>query len=171
LDPIGRSPIPTPLLVLGKVALVGSLSFFFLKERLSDSLLFNSELSGSVGAVLGAVGLLLVLPGLASLGRSAAVGLPEQETQLKTRGMYRFTRNPIYLGGFIACIGSCLFAPHVVNILLALTTIVIHHWIVTKEEVFLEQRFGEQWLDFKRRIPRYVGVIRWKTGAGNVAGQ
>jgi protein-S-isoprenylcysteine O-methyltransferase Ste14 len=146
-----------PLLVLGKVALVGSLSFFFLKARLSDSLLYKNALSTSIGALMGAVGLLLVLPGLASLGRSAAVGLPEQETQLKTRGLYRFTRNPIYLGGFIACIGSCLFAPHIVNILLALTTIAIHHRIVTREELFLENRFGQEWIAYRSRVPRYIG--------------
>lgn len=152
------------MLVLGKVALVGSLSFFFLKDRLSDSLLYASALSTSIGAMLAAAGLLLVLPGLASLGRSAAVGLPDRETQLKTRGFYRFTRNPIYLGGFLACAGSCLFAPHIVNIVLALTTIGIHHWIVTKEEVFLAQRFGQQWLDFKRRVPRYIGRSTHDTG-------
>ena len=148
------------MLILGKAAMASSLCFFFLKDRLSATLLFDSVLTTRIGAVLGAAGLLLVLPGFVSLGRSVSVGLPEEDTQLKTGGIYRFTRNPLYLGGFIACVGSCVFAPHIVNMLLTVTAIGIHHWIITKEEVFLEKRFGQQWLNYKHRVPRYVGVIR-----------
>lgn len=166
MDPIGRSPIPAPILILGKAAMAGSVCFFLVKERFSATLLFDSILTSRIGAVLGAAGLLLVLPGFVSLGRSISVGLPEQDTQLKTGGIYRFTRNPLYLGGFIACAGSCLYAPHIVNILLTIATMGIHHWIITREEAFLEQRFGQQWLDYKRRVPRYVGVIRWTSAAG-----
>jgi protein-S-isoprenylcysteine O-methyltransferase Ste14 len=131
-----------------------------MKDRFSATLLYDSILTSRIGAALCAAGLLLVLPGFVSLGRSLSVGLPEGDTILKTAGIYRLTRNPIYLGAFVACVGSCLYALHLVNILLTLTTVGIHHWIITREETFLEQRFGQPWLDYKRRVPRYLGVIR-----------
>ncbi len=109
--------------------------------------------------MLAAAGLLLLILGFASLGRSVAVGLPEEETHLKTGGVYRFTRNPMYLGGYIICLGSCLYTPHLLNILFAATAIGVHHLIVTREEQFLTQRFGLQWLDYSRRVPRYLGRI------------
>jgi len=38
-------------------------------------------------------------------------------------------------------------------------TIGVHHRIVKKEGEFLEKRFGQLWLDYKQRVPRYVGRI------------
>lgn len=157
MDPIGKSPIPTPVLVLGKLAMAGCLLFFLLKGRITDTLLYDSALTQSAGSFLAAVGLLSVVLGFVSLGRSVSVGLPEEKTELKTRGIYRITRNPLYLGGFLACAGSCLYAMNILNILLLVLTVGIHHRIVTKEEAFLEKRFGQEWLDYSRRVPRYFG--------------
>jgi protein-S-isoprenylcysteine O-methyltransferase Ste14 len=160
MEPLGKSPIPSPILIIGKLALAGSLLFFGIKSRVVNGLLFDGVLTSEIGACMGAAGLLLVIPGLVTLGRSLSVGLPEQPTAFKTRGIYRFSRNPIYLGAFVACVGSCLHTCHPVNIFLCLLTIGIHHWIVLKEEVFLEKRFGTEWQVYRRRVPRYLGLGR-----------
>jgi len=43
-------------------------------------------------------GLLISLVSLANLGRSTRFGLPTTITFLKTKGLYQFSRNPIYFG-------------------------------------------------------------------------
>ena len=55
------------------------------------------------------------------------------------------------------CAGSCLYSIHVVNFLLLVITVAIHHSFVLKEEQFLEKRFGNNWLDYKKRVHRYLG--------------
>jgi protein-S-isoprenylcysteine O-methyltransferase Ste14 len=94
------------------------------------------------------------------LGRSVAVGLPERKTELKTHGMYRITRNPVYVGAFMMCAGSCLFSIHPLNFLLFAVAGAIHHTIIRKEEEFLIATFGKEWIEYSRRVPRYLGRVR-----------
>ena len=160
MDVIGKSPIPSPVLLTGKLALAGTVAFFFLRGRAEGGLLFESPAAGFPGLLLAGAGLLSVLMGIGFLGHSASVGLPREQTLLKTGGPYRFTRNPIYLGGILICTGSFLFAPHPLNLLCAVLSIGIHHWIVLREELFLVRRFGEQWQEYSARVPRYLGPVK-----------
>jgi protein-S-isoprenylcysteine O-methyltransferase Ste14 len=113
-----------------------------------------------MGLVLFAGGSVVVLLALVGLGRSASVGIPRGKTALKTRGLYRLSRNPIYVGAFMMCAGSCLFSLHPINIALSGITVGVHHWIITREEAFLETTFGQEWLNYKRRVPRYLGRFK-----------
>ena len=159
MDPIGRSPISLPALVLGKLALVGCGLFVLVKAHYRDALLYDSLATQTLGEVLIAAGLIVAAVSIVQLGRSLSVGLPQAETELKTRGIYGLSRNPIYVGGFFMCIGSCLYALHPVNMFLFALTAGIHHAIVLKEERFLEARFGEQWRAYVQRVPRYIGNV------------
>lgn len=163
MDPIGKSPIPVTILVVGKAAVAGSLLFFAFRASFADALLYDSSLTRTLGLMLVAAGLIVATFGFASLGESLSVGLPDEATELKTRGIYRFTRNPIYVGGLLACAGSCVFSIHLLNILLFAVAVAIHHRIVMKEEEFLEMRFGERWRAYMRHVPRYIGIRRTLT--------
>ena len=157
MDVIGKSPIPVLVLLIGKSAFLGCSVFFIVKVMNIDAMLYDSVLTQVLGAVLYAGGLMMVIVSTVQLGRSVAVGIPERDTELKTHGLYRLTRNPIYVGGFIMCVGSCLFSIHFVNFLLLGITVVVHLRIVKREEEFLEKRFGQRWLDYKHRVPRFIG--------------
>jgi len=91
-----------------------------------------------------------------SLGSSLKVGIPEEETALKTKGLYRFSRNPLYLGVFLINIASCLFFPDLLNIACSIYGLIIHHRITLGEEKFLENRFGEEWRKYTLRVRRYL---------------
>jgi protein-S-isoprenylcysteine O-methyltransferase Ste14 len=168
MDPIGKSPVPVPILVLGKLAVAACWLFFLVKALGIDPMLYDSALTRSLGVVLVVAGFVLLALGFIYLGRSVSVGLPQEETELKTRGVYRITRNPMYFGGFLVCIGSCLIFIHPVNFLLCALAIGTHHTIVIREERFLEERFGEQWLEYKQRVPRYIGRFK-STGAARIS--
>jgi len=162
MDILGRSPVPWPLLVTGKLAYAGSALFFLVKIFYPESMLYDSPHTRAAGASLYLAGLAVVIAALVHLGESAAVGLPDRETKLKTRGLYRFSRNPVYLGAFTMCTGSCLWAIHPLNIILFAITVPIHLSIVNREEEFLEQRFGQEWLEYRRTVPRFIG---WHGGS------
>lgn len=159
MDPIGKSPIPVLILILGKTAMISCWLFFLVKPFGIDTMLYDSPWTRACGIVLFVVGVTLAGLSFFFLGKSLSVGLPEENTELKTGGVYRITRNPIYLGALLMCGGSCLYSIHPVNLLLLAMTVGIHHRIVKKEEEFLEKRFGQQWLDYKHRVPRYIGRI------------
>jgi protein-S-isoprenylcysteine O-methyltransferase Ste14 len=156
MDYIGKSHISVPELIAGKLALFLCALFFVVKYFAPDSMLYDSSVTRALGVALFAAGLVMVIISIRQLGKSAAVGIPERETELKTRGMYRFTRNPIYTGGFILCAGSCLYSIHAVNFLLFAITVAVHVRIVKKEEEFLEKRFDGKWLEYRDRVPRFL---------------
>src|SRR5690349_17920731 len=140
MDYIGKSSVPTPILVIGKAALFGSVLFPLVRYAGVDAMIVGNVVVVAVAALLAAAGLTIVIAGVYQLGESVAVGLPERKTELRTGGLYRFSRNPIYLGAFMACAGSCLVAPHPANFVLFAIAVAVHMWIIRREEDFLEQR-------------------------------
>ena len=157
---IGKSPVPLAMLVVGKSAMGGCWFFFIIKAADADAMWFDSQITRTIGIIAEILGLIVVILSLLQLGRSAAVGLPTGETMLRTGGLYAVSRNPVYLGAFLACLGSCLYSIHPVNLLLFALTVAIHHRIVKQEEKFLEGRFGREWTAYRQRVPRYLGPLR-----------
>ena len=158
MDVIGKSPIAVPALILGKLALFGCVLFPVAVKAGIVTAQYVDGFTRTTGIILYLLGLCVILLAIAHLGESVAVGIPDRKTELKTHGLYRFSRNPIYVGGFVMCAGSCLYAIHFANFLLCIIAVAIHLRIVMKEEQFLEVRFGPQWLEYKRRVPRYIGL-------------
>ena len=77
--------------------------------------------------------------------------------RLTTEGPFRYTRNPgylclamIYAG--IAVLRNSLWA----ILLLPLMVLVIQREVIGREERYLERTFGEEYLDYKRRVRRWV---------------
>ena len=158
MDIIGKSPVPIVVLIIGKTAFLFCALFFVVKSLSPETMLYDGVVTRVVGIVLNALGGMIAIVSLVQLGQSTAVGFPERGTELKTHGLYRFSRNPIYLGGFIVCVGSCFYSIHPVNFVLCAIAIGIHLRIVRKEEEFLKKRFGQRWLDYKQQVPRFVRI-------------
>jgi protein-S-isoprenylcysteine O-methyltransferase Ste14 len=154
-DWLGRPPIPPAAFVAAKVSLgipPGALAM-----RVGG---FGPRAAGTwaeaAGVVLLALGALVVAAAFAGLGGSVRLGLPAEETRLRTRGIYRFSRNPMYLGAFAACAGVSLLVPNPVVLASTVLTVMLHHRIVLAEERFLERRFGAEWSDYRARVRRYL---------------
>jgi protein-S-isoprenylcysteine O-methyltransferase Ste14 len=155
MEPIGKSPIPVPLLITGKIAMLFCWLFFLVKTSNILTMHYDSLTTQWFGIALYAAGLIIVILGFFGLGSSVSVGLPKEATKFKTGGIYCFSRNPMYLGGFVMCTGSCVYSIHIVNFILFAIAFAIHHSIVLKEEEFLEERFGNNWVDYKKKVRRY----------------
>jgi len=153
---IGKSPVAKPLFVLSKLCLFVCVSFPLIKLYNSSIMLYDGPLNNIITSILLLIGAPIVAGGVISLGSSTRVGLPEEKTKLKTDGLYGISRNPIYLGGFILCLASCAFALHIVNFICAATTMIFHHQIVLAEETFLENKFKDEWLEYRGKVRRYL---------------
>lgn len=154
--PMGRPTIQPVYFYTGKVALFTSWAFLIVNAILviagkpSEHLLYPVP-----AALLVSVGSVLLIIAFWDLGDSLRVGLPGEATTLKTNGIYRFSRNPIYVGVDLIAIASVLFIPGIINASCAIVGIAVHHAIILSEEKFLEGRFGQDWLNYKRKTRRY----------------
>jgi protein-S-isoprenylcysteine O-methyltransferase Ste14 len=78
-------------------------------------------------------------------------------TALVTDGPYRITRNPMYVG--MACLYVAIavgFSLIWALFLLPLVLIAVDRLVIAKEEPYLERLFGEPYLDYKRRVRRWL---------------
>lgn len=84
-------------------------------------------------------------------------------TKLVTTGLYRYVRNPMYIGIFLASIGfAFVFDASLVLIIGVVFMVVLHYRVVLPEEHRLEQRFGDEYVQYKKRVPRWIPKIRTK---------
>jgi protein-S-isoprenylcysteine O-methyltransferase Ste14 len=91
-------------------------------------------------------------------GSTAAPTDPTQE--LVTSGLYRWLRNPIYLGDILLLFGVAFFAQSLTFLLLAILSIPCADLFVRLyEEPRTERRFGEDYREYKRVVPRWIPKI------------
>lgn len=106
-----------------------------------------------IGALLG-----LGLWSVVLLRRSGQSENPwKPTTRIIDGGPFRLTRNPMYLQMVLACIG---FAVALMNLwILLLTTVcawLLQRLAIVPEERYLESKFGETYLEYKRRVRRWI---------------
>ncbi|MBN1180732.1 MAG: isoprenylcysteine carboxylmethyltransferase family protein [Bacteroidales bacterium] len=92
---------------------------------------------------------------LLHLGRSTRFGLSSDNTAFKTKGLYRFSRNPMYLGFNLFTFACMLYMPILIFVILGLYSIIIFHFIILKEEKYLIMRFGGNYNVYKKKTRRY----------------
>jgi protein-S-isoprenylcysteine O-methyltransferase Ste14 len=101
-------------------------------------------------------GFLLLLAGRLELGGSFRIGRPRERTEMQTGGLFRLSRNPMYLGVFSTLIAAVLHTMNPVVLTVAALVFVAHHRIVLAEEHHLQATFGEAYLAYCRRVRRYL---------------
>src|SRR5262245_46643012 len=72
-------------------------------------------------------------------------------------GLYRFSRNPIYVADVLILFGLFLHRGEVALLFYAIAfAIALHLWIVRVEEPGLRRRFGDDFERFARNVPRWI---------------
>jgi protein-S-isoprenylcysteine O-methyltransferase Ste14 len=124
------------------------------------------------GPLLGAVALLLALAGLAiyawcvtDFARAAGTPAPiDPPKELVARGLYRYTRNPMYVGVLTFIAAQALWFRSLWTGLYALALFgAFHTFVVLYEEPTLSRSFGEAYRRYLASVPRWLGRPR---GAG-----
>jgi len=73
------------------------------------------------------------------------------------KSLYRFVRNPMYLGDLLALLGeSLLFESAILLIYALLMLCVFHLFVVLHEEPTLRRKFGESYARYRKAIPRWI---------------
>ena len=113
------------------------------------------------GTVVALAGALVVVSGQRALARRGTNVNPSLPTlALATGGVYRFTRNPMYVGGMTALAGIALiFALDWLLLLMVPAAVVLHLGIVRREEQYLDRKFGDEYRSYSAQAPRYVPFI------------
>jgi protein-S-isoprenylcysteine O-methyltransferase Ste14 len=110
---------------------------------------------GSAAVVLG-LGLTVWSTGVFRR-RKTAVEPWKPSTALVVEGPYRFSRNPIYVGFALAYVGlATVLASWVALAFLAACLLIIERGVIAREERYLAQKFGADYIAYQRRVRRWL---------------
>lgn len=99
---------------------------------------------------------LIIVPAYLSMGMVTHIGLPTGKHELRTGGIYRISRNPMYASFIFLNAATFLFLPSILLLVVMLYGMLVHHFIILGEEKFLESEFGPEYLKYKANVPRYL---------------
>lgn len=148
--------------VVAFLVLPGTVAFFvplFLLRPAGPGHSF--DMLGLIPLSLGVVLLLRCVRDFYVAGRGTlAPWEPPQE--LVVTGLYRFSRNPMYLAVLLVLSGWALgFHLRSMAIYALLVMLAFHLRVVFAEEPWLARTHGEAWVRYKAQVPRWLGVRRW----------
>ena len=113
----------------------------------------------AMGAVMGVAGTVVFIAAVRTMRDSWRAGVSKTDkTELVTSGIYQISRNPAFLGFDLLYIGTLLmFFNWILCILTVFAVIMYHLQIVNVEEEFLLATFGNEYLQYKKKVCRYIG--------------
>ena len=72
------------------------------------------------------------------------------------KGMYKFSRNPIYVSVSIMGFGMAFMCLSVTIAVLLVIILILQHFIILEEETFCAEKYGKSYRAFKQSVPRYL---------------
>jgi len=146
---------PPPLIAAIAVALGLLLDRFLPAYVLSVLLSLSARIV--IGGIVMAAGLALALPAVFAFRRVHTHVEPWKPTSvLVTDGIYRYLRNPMYVGATLLLAGfSVLFASDWTLVMTVGFALTVHFGVVKREERYLEAKFGNAYRSYKAQVPRY----------------
>lgn len=116
------------------------------------------RMAGVLTAVLGDISF---LAGMLTMRDSWRAGVSKDKTALVTRGIFRISRNPAFLGFDLVYLGILFqFFDWTLCIVSLFAILMFHLQIVFNEEEAMLRAFGEEYLDYRKRVNRYLGRKR-----------
>lgn len=156
---IGHPPIPTPYFILAKMLVLVNLIFLLFKGlNMNLSGIFVPDgLTDTIALTFLIIGTIFVFVSSIQLNNDLIFGLSSSaKHQLQTKGVFSISRHPFYFGFLFILFSSCLFNPHVLNIISFIGVWIFHHFIMIKEEEFLGSQYGKEYRLYAKKVKRYI---------------
>jgi protein-S-isoprenylcysteine O-methyltransferase Ste14 len=126
-------------------------------RSVTTQVFFQSEIAAWIGVCFCVAGLALLLWSLISFGRSFRIGIDQDHPdKLITTGIFRFSRNPIYVAFALVLIGEFLAFPNWTLVVYLAGAVWLFHRQVLREEQSLRQHDGQEYIEYCRRVRRYL---------------
>lgn len=146
-----RGPVPPVFFLLALLGAIAAHRYLPLVQLVDAPWNFG-------GVLLLATGLTMAVVSAGAFARAGTPIVPFREsTALVTRGFYRVTRNPMYLGMVLVLLGvDVLLGSLTPFIFLPPFVWIIQRRFIVPEEALLEARFGEEYRAYRSSVRRWI---------------
>lgn len=152
------TPTAAVPLAPGLFFLAGLLPGLALEFLLPSPHFLSHRLAVPLGWVVTGLGLALALGAMGQMRRAGTPIDPlEPSRVLLTGGLFRLSRNPIYLGDGLVCFGLALVLRSLWAMLLLVPAVaLLQRWVIRAEERYLAARFGSAYHAYTTRVRRWL---------------
>jgi protein-S-isoprenylcysteine O-methyltransferase Ste14 len=146
--------IPPPLFYV----LIFIAALFIQKKIPLDNALFQLPVIKIAGILFLIIALFFLFRSLRQflLSKNTLI-LIKPASSLQTTGIYRISRNPMYMGLAIVYLGlTCLIGDWWNLILFPLLFLIVQEYIIKRKEKYLKLEFGQQYEEYKKTVRRWL---------------
>ena len=119
--------------------------------------LWNSNLVNIAGLLAIAAGIIFFCVAAITMKNSWRVGIDKTtKSKLITGGIYKYSRNPAFVGFYLMFIGLFFVYLDLITLIVMMLNIYAMNRLVIEEEKHLEEMFGEEYISYKSKTPRYL---------------
>ena len=144
--------IPPPLLVIILTSLV-----YFSSTKLELIYLPYRQIISTLILIIGLIVIISPVLNFIKLKTTVNPVKFENVNRLVTTGVYKYSRNPMYLGMIMIIISTTVYY---LNFLSVFSPLIFYIWInkfqISREEIFLEDKFGDDYLKYKSKTRRWI---------------
>lgn len=139
-------------ILMSVIAVIQLLSIFLIREEQSLTVVFKT-----VGLMFAGAGVVILLLSIKSMKDEWRIGIDkENKTNLVTKGVYEYSRNPVDLAFYFFYFGIALaYHTYILGILSA-ACVVLFHLETMKEEKYLKESVGEKYKEYTKTVNRYI---------------
>lgn len=110
-----------------------------------------------IGVVIGVIAIIFFATATITMKASWRVGIPEEKTALITNGIYKWSRNPAFVGFDLLFFSMCLMFFNIPLMLVTIWATVMLHLQILQEETHMHNMFGDEYEQYKSHTLRYFG--------------
>lgn len=156
---IGKFPINPFFFITGKAIgyilwLIVVLKFFNLELKLIP--LNSNQTVQFIAFTFFAISAFISVISMLNLGSSLSLGVPKEKTTLKTKGLYHFSRNPIYVSFNLFTIAGVLLIYNIPAVIAGIYSMIVYDYIIKAEEKYLSKKFGKKYTNYCKKVRRYL---------------
>ncbi len=153
----GKTGFPKMIEILLKIS-----SYLIVAVEIISIITYNGNINIAIriaGIIISILGTVVFIKAVVDMKNNWRAGVSEKDnTNLVTNGIYEWSRNPAFLGFYLTYIGILLSFFNVFLLIVSTITIIIFHLqIVNVEEDYLIAHFGQDYIDYKKAVNRYLG--------------
>ena len=110
-----------------------------------------------LGIILGVISIIFFALATITMRNSWRVGIPEEKTSLITNGIYKWSRNPAFVGFDLLYCSICLIFCNILLVIVSLWATMMLHLQILQEEEHMHNMFGKEYDNYKKHTLRYFG--------------
>ena len=155
---MGIGKKPKKVLIIERIMSVATVSSFFVSvwSIFCVKQFLTTELR-IVGILLGDMAVIFFAAATITMKNSWRVGIPEEKTTLITNGIYRWSRNPAFVGFDLLYASMSLLFFNIPLVMVSAGAAIMLHLQILQEEEHMHKMFGSDYEEYRKHTLRYFG--------------